>query len=501
MTVEPRGTVLVVEDEDIVRDLVVHVLQRARYQVAAAANGSSGLAALRNQSVDLILTDLRMPVMDGLELLREAKRLHPSVDVIVLTAYGTIDSAVQALKLGAMDYLAKPFEINELLEQVAQCFEQRERRATAEQSRTKPLLELNRILSRSGDLDSTLGQILTLIKTTFSPDRVHAELLDGWEDSDWLAAQLSDAAQVGIQLTADQIRALAESPTPWWLGEPGRPLGSHATPDGHTIAVPIASGAEVIGALLIARDAQSTPYTEADAQILHIFGAQIALAVLHGAAQRRLHQSFSQLQEMSVSAAEALAEALGTFDSYTRWHSRRVARYAKHLAQTVGLDARTCDAIEIAGLLHDIGKLGVGETTLRKNGALTEAERDRIRLHPIQGARILSGLDVLAEIIPIVRHHHERYDGRGYPDGLKGEDIPFGARLLAVVDAFDSMTNDRPYRRALSAEEAREEIRKGAGTQFDPSLVEAWLQTLDADEPLPRPELFQESYAREIAGR
>lgn len=501
MTPEPRGTVLVVEDEDIVRELVVHVLQRAGYRVAAAANGSTALTALREHPVDLILTDLRMPVMDGLELLREAKKLHPFVDIIVLTAYGTIDSAVQALKLGATDYLAKPFDINELLERVAQSFAKRREHATSEQSLTKPLLELNRILSRSAGLESTLGQIRNLIKSTFRPDQVHALLFDGCEQADWLAAQLSDTAQADAQVTPSQIQALAEDPVPWRLGEPGRPISNDEASYGHTVAVPIASGAEAIGALLIAREADAEPYTEADAQLLHIFGAQIALVVLHGAAQRRLQKTFSELRELSVSAAEALAEALGTFDDYTRQHSRRVSRYAKLLAQAAGLDAHTCDVLEIAGLLHDIGKLGVGENTLRKDGKLTQAEQDRIKMHPVQGARILSGLDALAEIVPIVRHHHERYDGLGYPDGLKGERIPYGARLLAVVDAYDSMVTDRPYREALSRAEARQQLLDGAGTQFDPTLVDTWLQVIAAETPLPHLQLLQESHARAITGR
>ncbi len=492
MTTGSRGTVLVVEDEDVVRELVVFVLQRGGYRVRSAMNGRDALTTLQNHDIDLILTDLRMPVMGGLDLAREVKTHYPDVDIIVLTAYGTIGSAVEALKLGALDYLAKPFEINELLERVAACFRQREKRLAAQQAPTMPLLELNRILSRSTDLAATLGEILSLIRSTFRPDHVHVELLNGWGRPDLLAAAGGACDRIEsaiVKRSAEEIKALALSPEPWWLDEPGDSVAAERLSQGHCVTVPIASSEEVIGALQIGRDIQAPRYTEQDALLLHLFGAQIALAVLHGDAQRRLHKTFSELQELSMSAAETLAEALGTFDEYTRGHSRRVASHARRLAEALGLSEHECDVIEIAGLLHDIGKLGVGETTLRKNGQLTAAERDRVNLHPVQGARILAGLEALAEVVPIVRHHHERYDGGGYPDGLRGEEIPFGARLLGVVDAYDSMTTDRPYRKALTVHEARQRLLQGAGAQFDPALVEAWIKVTPEGSLVPMAEL------------
>jgi putative nucleotidyltransferase with HDIG domain len=469
--------VLVVEDEDIVRELLVHVLGRGGYQVSSAMNGRDALEILEDTAIDLILTDLRMPVMGGLALARDVRAHYPDVDIIVLTAYGTIDSAVEALKLGALDYLAKPFDINELLDRVALSFQQRQERITARQAPTMPLLELNRIISRSADLETTLDEILALVKGVFAAEQVHMELLNGWRRDDLAAPERQPGIVQGHlpKVSAAEIRALAQEANPWRFDAPGHAVGRERPTQGHGIVVPMVSSAEVIGILKVARAAQAPRYTETDAQLLHLFGAQMALAVLHGDAQRQLHKTFSDLQELSLSAAEALAEALGTFDEYTRGHSQRVSRQARRLAQRMGLSEHWCDLIEIAGLLHDIGKLGVGETTLRKNGQLTEAEHDRIKLHPVQGAHILSGLDALAEIVPIVRHHHERYDGGGYPDGLRGEQIPFGARLLAVVDAYDSMTTDRPYRMALAEQETRRRLRQGAGTQFDPAVVDAWL--------------------------
>ncbi len=498
MIVAPLGTVLVVEDEAIVRELIVHVLQRAGYWVLAATDGNDALNTLRDQPVDLILTDLRMPSMDGIELLQEVRKQHPSVDTIVLTAYGSIDSAVQALKLGAIDYLAKPFDINELLARVEQYYQQRQERDTLSLASTKPLIELYRILSRDTDLPTTLDEILALVKDAFAADDVCVHLFDEWEQPGW-SAQRCAGPEAQEALSASAIRALAEAPNPWRLSEADHPHNGAERPYGHIITVPIAGGAEVLGALQILRQPEAAPYTEANAQQLHTFGAQIGLAMLHAETQRRLHRSFSERQEMSLSAAEALAEALGTFDEHTRSHSRRVASYARCLANALELSEHACDVIEISGLLHDIGKLGVGEATLHKAGPLTDAERDRVKLHPVQGARILSGLDTLAEIVPLVRHHHERYDGQGYPDGLAGEQIPFGARLLAVVDAYDSMTTDRPYRRTLTASEACERLLQDKGAQFDPALVEAWLRIIKKESQSHDP--LSQQDAREIAHR
>ena len=130
-------------------------------------------------------------------------------------------------------------------------------------------------------------------------------------------------------------------------------------------------------------------------------------------------------------------------------------------------------------MLHDIGKIGIGDQTLRKSGDLTTDEFDRVRLHPTMGAKILAGLDAFTEIVPIVLYHHERYDGQGYPEGLSGEEIPLGAQFIAVVDAYDSMTSDRPYRRALGRDEALARLRAGAGRQHDGQLVAQWVAIVE----------------------
>jgi len=180
------------------------------------------------------------------------------------------------------------------------------------------------------------------------------------------------------------------------------------------------------------------------------------------------------LQDQFVELLKSLSETIDARDPHTRGHSRRVARIALAVARQMGWPSDRQHRLEIAALLHDVGKLGVEAFILAKPASLDEVEMAAVRYHPLLGVRILESVEQLADIIPFIRHHHERFDGRGYPDGLEGEDIPLEARILSVADAYEAITSNRPYRRARSAREALEEIRKGAGSQFDPRVVAAF---------------------------
>jgi putative nucleotidyltransferase with HDIG domain len=184
-------------------------------------------------------------------------------------------------------------------------------------------------------------------------------------------------------------------------------------------------------------------------------------------------------QEGAYSATmAALCQAVETKDFYTRGHSERVSRGATMLAREIGMGAERVAAIRYAGMLHDVGKLGVPTRVLQKTGPLTEEELAAIQLHPMRGLEIVRQIGFLTEALDGIMHHHERIDGKGYPMGLAGDEIPEFARVIAVADAFDSMTSARSYRGARGIEEAVAELRKWSGTQFDPVLVEAFITTL-----------------------
>lgn len=187
------------------------------------------------------------------------------------------------------------------------------------------------------------------------------------------------------------------------------------------------------------------------------------------------------LEQAHLSTITTLVFILEGKDPYARGHSERVTKYSVAIAKELGLSQEETAQIERAGKLHDIGKLGVDETILCKPTTLTEKEYAIIKTHPQMGTAILETLDFLSKERIIIRHHHERYDGNGYPDRLKGEEIPIGARIMALVDAFDAMKSERPYRRPLPDEEILSEIKKNAGAQFDPKVVEAFLSLVNKD--------------------
>jgi HD-GYP domain-containing protein (c-di-GMP phosphodiesterase class II) len=186
-------------------------------------------------------------------------------------------------------------------------------------------------------------------------------------------------------------------------------------------------------------------------------------------------------QNLLLGTVGALVAAIDAKDTYTRGHSVRVAWLSKTLARAMGLDDATLDEIHICGLVHDIGKIGIPEAILRKAGKLTDDEYDRIKEHPAIGEKILSGVPQLATVLPGVRSHHERWDGRGYPDGTKKKDTPFFGRLLGIADAFDAMCSSRAYRKGLDRQEVLDEVKACSSDQFDPELVEIFL-TIDFSE-------------------
>jgi putative nucleotidyltransferase with HDIG domain len=185
---------------------------------------------------------------------------------------------------------------------------------------------------------------------------------------------------------------------------------------------------------------------------------------------------FDDVHGLMMGLLHSLTSAVDAKDAYTCGHSERVALLSRHLAMQAKLSDHEVERVYMAGLLHDVGKIGVPEVVLQKTGRLTAEEFEQIKKHPEIGARILQDIKQIKDIIPGVLHHHERYDGKGYPGGLAGEDIPLMGRIICLADCFDAMTSSRTYRKALPLEVALTELRRCSGTQFDPRLTEAFLQ-------------------------
>lgn len=194
-----------------------------------------------------------------------------------------------------------------------------------------------------------------------------------------------------------------------------------------------------------------------------------------------LKDTYDKLESAYMESIQTLRYTVEAKDKYTRGHSDRVSEYSVLIGKSLGLQDSDIRLLQIGGLFHDIGKIGVPDSILLKEARLTDDEYSQIKNHPSIGAHILSNATIFSDIIPIVKHHHEKYDGTGYPGRLKGEEIPYLARIAAIADTFDAMTSVRPYRKALPIDIVKEEFKKYSGTQFDSNIAKAFLETLEAD--------------------
>jgi cyclic di-GMP phosphodiesterase len=332
----PKEKILVVDDEEAIREVISTLLDSQGLQCTTASNGKLGLEAFRKDTFDLVLSDIVMPEMDGLKLLGELRLDDPDVPVIMVTAMHDISIALEAIRAGAYDYILKPFEKDQLYLSVRRALEHRN---------------------------------LVLENRTYQSDLE--------------------------QLVAERTQQLS-----------------------------------------------------------------IAL--------QDLEQSYDY-------TLEALGGALDAKDAETEGHCQRVTAFTITIARAMGVEKGLLRHIARGAFLHDIGKMGVPDNILTKPGPLTAEEREIMRRHCDIGFAVLERIPFLKEAAEIVLSHQECYDGSGYPRGLKGEQIPIGARIFAVADTLDAMISDRPYRKALPISAAREEIQRFSGKQFDPRVVEVFM--------------------------
>jgi hypothetical protein len=240
------------------------------------------------------------------------------------------------------------------------------------------------------------------------------------------------------------------------------------------VSIPLLVKGKPIGVLNLHAKDGAEPFSDYNVKFLSILAGEAAV-MLHNM------DMFDNLQIFYLEMVQTLARAVDSKDAYTHEHSDRARVKARRVAQEMGLPEPMIRHVEYAALLHDIGKIGIDEAILLKPGKLTPEEYEEMKKHPIIGHQILAPVKYLGPVAQMVLYHQEWYDGRGYPEGLKGEEIPLGARIVAALDAWDAMTSDRPYRKALGREIAIKELQKGSGTQFDPKVVDTFLR-LEAAE-------------------
>jgi putative nucleotidyltransferase with HDIG domain len=482
-----NGRILIVDDDPLVRSALKDILAGVGgYEVDVAVNGLEGLNKIAKDEYDMIFTDLTMPKVNGMDLLKETRKMNSSLPVIVITGFSTIENAVLAMREGAHDFLTKPFKIDRVISLAKRITGERkllndmavkdDYKASVERLNAelfKRLQEASIFQSLSGEFDSLYsnadiyGKIAEMATKLLIVRESSFGIIEGGylriKSAVGVAKKDVPVAHSILEAVADKRRYSIASP-----GEinphTGEPLSSSL------LSIPLSINNEVFGVLNLADKADGTSFSEGEIYLALNFAKKAELRIENNAL-------YDVLYENLVSALKSLVITIEARDPYLRHHSERVTSFSLEIAEVMGLSEDDKEAIRFGGYLHDIGKIGVRDTVLLKSEELSPEETEEVRLHTVIGDNIMKPLNFFEKEKPLIRNHHERFDGSGYPDGLAGEGIPLTVRVLAAADAYDAMTSSRPYRKARSQRYAIEEISSGAGSQFDAEVVRAFLST------------------------
>ncbi len=475
--------ILLVDDDENLREVIKDVLNMYGYEVVCAEDGNVALELFKEENFDLIITDLRMRTLNGIDLVKAIKGKYQDVPpVILMTGYGSVESAIEAFKIGIKDYILKPFKITTLKNVIEKVLKQ----ANLEREN----LQLKEVVS--------LYTASERINNSIYIEKVGKSLVECMQD-------LSKASAVVLYLKDEDLNVLKTREDFFKVSpkfEPKReelfkslnkeltmkevektianrkytilfkkiPLFEGIDPL-QTVIYRLQTATRFIGILILFSLSKNIIFPEEKIKAYKIIIDESSIAIENALL-------FKKHQEMFFQTLNSLALTIDAKDRYTHGHSIKVTKYAEIIAKTMNLSEDQRKNIIEGGLLHDIGKIGIPDNILFKPSKLNEIEYQIIKTHPTIGKNILEPLKKnFGKVIDIVYYHHERYDGKGYPAGLKGEEIPMEVRIVTVADSFDAMTSDRAYRKGMPMEKAVDELKRNKGTQFDPEAVEAFMSS------------------------
>jgi len=484
-TGDDKQRILIVDDEKFIRDILADFLGMEGYVVRTAEDGSAALSELQASRYDIVISDLKMPRMGGIELLEQIATAAPNALTVIMTGFGTVETAIDAMKRGAYDYILKLFKVEEVIHVVQRGLEKQ--RLAAENLRLREAISLYKV-SEAIQASLSLEEVLRTIGDA-ALGEIEADLVSTWlEDGRGAhferqllfrgpkpdrSGEIIDPDRIG-KLSGDAfcehfardsiVLEQGSKGTRFFAVAPAIPLGS-------LLAVPLKMKSRLLGFIAVASFSRTRRFDEGQRKMLAIVASRAAAAIENARLYEDLQATFQQ-------TIEGLAKAIDKMDRYTAGHSGRVAIYATYLATRLNLSTIEIEIVRQSALMHDIGKIGC-VLNLNKPGKLSQDEYEAFKKHPVFGRDILDPIKFLHPLIPGVHLHHERWDGRGYPLGLKGNDVPLMARIIAVADTYDAMTSDRAYRRALPHEVAVTEIERCSGSQFDPEIATTFVKWLD----------------------
>lgn len=494
--------ILFVDDEESILEIAVDYFEQKGYQVVTAHNGIEAIEILEQNKIDCCFTDINMPKMDGLALAEYIRKIDNTLPVIVMTGYPSLENTIRTLKNGVVDFLIKPVNLNQMEVCVRRVLKERhlfiENILLKKEVEGKKRLEklnnelvfkleelnvLNKIMSDISELhksedvynrvvEMTMGltmadesKFYVINDTRNLPFEVASVISREYKEyiehnpgeSGWGGDTGTDA--LIMEIVRDEIPLLVSD------NKGARGLSSAMR---SFMAVPLKIQGKVFGALTAAIIARKKRFSEKELYYLSFMTQKAASAIENQALYDHINRGL-------MTTLQAFVKAIEARDPYTKEHSNRVTEIAIIIGMSAGCSEEEIDILNISGPLHDIGKIGIRDDILLKPGRLTREEFEKIKEHPDIGADIVGQLGMWDEHQQIIRHHHERFDGSGYPSGLKGKDIPRLARILSVADAYDAMASDRAYRQKMDSEKVIGIIKECSGTQFDPQYVEVFL--------------------------
>jgi putative nucleotidyltransferase with HDIG domain len=484
---EQKLKILVVDDEEPIRSIIQEFLEHGdRYKVLTAGDGFEALQIIARENIDCCFTDISMPGMDGLELTERIQALDNTIPVVVMTGHPSMDAAIRTLKNGVVDFLVKPVKMDQLEMIIERTMRQqalfvenvllkeevkgKERIIELNQELHKKIGELEKVnlilrtLDRPAGSRELFNTLVNLCGEVTSCDEAHFCLLDREMKEPAVMASFYGEKEMGMakapQLENEILKRMTAEGIPLLVkGEKGK---------GTLIAAPLKIRSSIFGALVLKAQNGNRYLRESDLFYLNFLLEKASSSIENFALYENLYENL-------FSILYAFVETLEARDSYTKQHSARVTEYAETIARSIGRSQEELDILHVAGYLHDIGKIGIPDCILLKPGKLTGEEFEFIKKHPLIGSNIVGHFGMWSQEQGVIRHHHERWDGGGYPEGRVKEEIPYLARIVAVADTYDALTSDRSYRSKMPEGKALAIIRDNAGRQFDPEIVEVFL--------------------------
>ena len=478
--------IIVLDDEVGIIDSLSVVLRRNGYEFTGVTSPTDAIEMIRNGKYDLLILDFLMSPINGDKVVAQIREFNSDLYILLLTGHKDMAPPLETIKaLDIQGYCEKSDKFDQLILLVESAL------TSIMQMRTIKRFQdgLNKILEAVPKIYQLqpIGSILEgiLIEVMYFVNSENAFILvDSTEDMN--SKHNSIFRGIGqYNRSIEDFMAMLDPELMERIGY-ARTNNKMEKMDTGVIMPLINEYKQILGIIYI----ESTNY-ESEIKLLEIYANQAASALnnafLHSLVNTKneeLIKTYSELRKTYIDTIEALRLTVDARDEYTCGHSDRVAYFSRKVGQGFGLSAQDLDLLSTAGIFHDIGKIGTTDDILKKYDELTKEEYEIIKQHPLKGAHILSALSMFQDVVPLVKYHHEWINGSGYPQGLKGDEIPFLSRILSVSDAFDAMTSNRRYRSKLDINHAKEQLLNGAGTQFDAKVVEIFIEVIinHADE-------------------